>query len=242
MSNIDYTQFYLKNYMADKKTIKNVSVIPKQKKSKKGVCFFVMTVILISVLLYANFFMEDFTFAKIKNVFTKDKTEHYYMLIKSFDDRDKAYAQSLLIRQSGAAGYIYQDSGKYKVIYTVFLSESDANQVAKKNSSTEVINKTIKNNDFYKKISSALEQIIKACEQLENAEIYEAQLLEITSVIKTQLETQKAGYLNDSDDLEYAHILEVFIGGLSSLHFPSPTRVSLLSDLRYVVSSVIMSC
>lgn len=242
MSKIDYSQFYMKNYMPDKNVKPKKQKNYKEKKSKKGIFVFVLVLIIIASLIYANLKISDFSFDTIKSWFSNKEQGDYYLLIKKFNNRDKAYAQSLLVRQSGASGYIYQDNDAYCVVYTVFLDNEDAKIVARKNPSTEIIVKKVKNNDFNDSINLAIKELIIGAEQLENGEIYEARLLEKCSIIKTQLAEQKTDYLDQDKPQEYIAILDMFIGGLSSLNFPSPTRVSLLSDLRYIISSVVFSC
>lgn len=244
MSKIDYSQFYIKNYMPSK-DIKPVKPREfKQKKSKKSIFVFIIIFVLISSLVYANLKVSGYSFDTFKSWFSKtDNSKCFYLIIKKFDDRDKAYAQSLLVRQSGASGYIFQENNKYNVVYTVFLNKEDADKVAKKNAETEIVMKKINEKDeFYDYIVSVITDLALAAQQLESGLIYEARLLEICSVISSQLAEKKADYLTQSNSQKYIIILDLFIGGLSSLNFPSPTRVSLLSDLRYIISSVVMSC
>lgn len=243
MSKIDYSQFYMKNYFTDKNQKKKSEPIVPPQKSKKKFPFIFLTLILIITLLGANFLLDGKPYETVKGWIIKDNNSYYYLLIKTFNERDKAYAQSLLIRQLGAGGYIYQKDSKYIVIYSVYDTEEKAIKVAEKNLDTEVVKRAInESSPFYQKINSAITEILSSAEQLEAGTIYEARLLEITSIMKTSLADEKQTIINEKNaKSEYVNLLDLLIGGLSSLKIPSPTRTSLLSDLRYIASSAIIS-
>ncbi len=243
MSKIDYSQFYIKNYMPNKDTKLPKSLRKIKTKSSKGqTLIIIISVLIILALILVNLHIAGFSFDKIKKLFAKDSSTHnYYLLTKEFNERDRAYAQSLLVRQSGAGGYIYQHQEKYIVVYSVYLSKEDAEDVARKNPSTKVESINFVSNEFNNNINNAVKELIYASQQLEKGKIYESQLVEICSTIKGQLSEMKSQYLENDNAEKKVMLLNVFIGGLSSMEFPSPSRINLLGDLRYVICSVLLS-
>lgn len=243
MSKIDYSQFYMKNYMPKKE-----DQLPKKprlqivRSGRKQTFTVVIIVIIIFALILVNLKLAGYSFDSIKNIFAKSSSGHdYYLLVKEFNQRDRAYAQSLLVRQSGAGGYVYQDKGKYIVVYAVYLDKQDAENVAQKNLATEVRQIDIEQSQFNNQINTVLKELIYTSQQLERGEIFEAQLLQVCATIKSQLTELKTQCLKEDNAEKKVTLLNVFIGGLSSMEFPNPTRITLLGDLRYIISSVLLS-
>ena len=239
MSKIDYTQFYIKNYLSDKKNKKTDIIVKPVKKRRIGV-YLLAALILIAALVYANVKLGNIGFDWAKELFAKQKDAHYYFVVKNFDSRDKAYAQSLLVRQSGGGGYIYQKQNAYFVAYTLFADKEDAQSVASKNKDAQIIVKRL-DAKKYSEVIFALNELLSAALQFENGEIYESQFLEKCNQIQSNIKKEKERAVKENASGHYTAILELFAGGLASLDVAGATRVQLLSDLRYILSSVIIS-
>ncbi len=244
MSKIDYSQFYVKNYLQKPPPKPPVQADPQNSKPKrkKKVWFFFIIVLLIVSLFAMNFLYEGAIFDTMLAWIKQQKTCDFYLLTKNFQEREKAYAQSLLVRQSGAGGYIFQQDD-YVVIYSVYLNEEDARSVSAKNNQTKVVAKRIIIEDaIYEHICATLQQLIIAAAQLEDSSIYEAKFLEICATCRQGLSEQKLKLIADGKAND-AHlgVLDLLIGGLSSLNTPAPSRTKLIGDLRYIVSSALMS-
>lgn len=247
MSEIDYTRYYLKNYNTTSAIKNRKPIMANNKKNYKRKLFtvFLIIVFLCCCLFATNFLLEGKVFLAINCFFTNRKTANYYILAKSFDTRQTAFAQSLLVRQGGASGYFYADGDKFNVVYSIFLDKEDARRVQEKNDNTFIIEKTFISEDesFFDQLNSSLKEIIEASEKLEEGTIYENDLLQITSTIELQLMEEKNNILTENNNkyTTETNILDLYIGGLNSLSIPSTTRVTLLSDLRYIISSVVVA-
>ncbi|MFW5780092.1 MAG: hypothetical protein ACOCWI_01390 [Bacillota bacterium] len=238
MSDIDYSQFYMKNYHNKKTKKPQPPKTPHKKPAKK---FFIVALVIIMVLIGLNFSFGNQPFETLKAWINKEEGETLFFLYKSFSSRDKAYAQSLLVRQSGAGGYIYQKNEEYRVVYSVYTDEKDAENVAEKNPTAKVEEKQINTtDDTAKEIYHALIELTNAANQLEDGSIYEARLLEITSVLKQTLDEKKQSLFQEDPKDPYINVLEIIVGGLGSLNVPGFSRTSLLSDLRYIIVSGII--
>lgn len=245
MSKIDYSQFYVKNYMQKSQPIPPVQAdkpIKKPGKSKKKAWFFFLIILLIACLFAVNFLYEGEIFNTVFSWIKKEKTSDFYLVTKSFEQREKAYAQSLLVRQSGAGGYIFQQE-EYIVVYSVYLNEEDAKSVVAKNDQTKVMTKKILIKDaVYEHICIVLQQLITAAAQLEDGTIYEAKFLEICSTSKQSLTDQKHKLVSKKKAKdEHLSLFDLLTGGLASLNAPSPSRTKLIGDLRYIVSSALIN-
>ncbi|MDD4316305.1 MAG: hypothetical protein PHC84_03995 [Clostridia bacterium] len=245
MSKIDYSQFYVRNYMQKSLPVKKQdtrSEPKKNRKSRKKALFFIVVIILVASLFAVNFLYEGKIFAGMRAWITNEKTEDFYLVTKSFQEREKAYAQSLLVRQSGAGGYIFQQED-YIVVYSVYLNEEDAKSVSAKNAQTKVLSKRILVKEaLYEHICKTLRELVSAASQLEDGSIYEAKFLEICAVAKAGLVEQKQKlYKEKTASDEYISLLDLLTGGLSALDTPSPSRTKLIGDLRYVITSALIN-
>ncbi len=245
MSKIDYSQFYLKNYVQKpqpKPPVQADTPIKKPRKNKKKAWFFLTLILIVAVLFAINFLYEDALFDSVLNWIKHEKTADFYLVTKSFQQREKAYAQSLLVRQSGAGGYIFQQQD-YIVVYSVYLNEEDAKSVVSKNDQTKIITKKILIKDaVYEHICATLQQLITTAAQLENGTIYEAKFLEQCSTAKQSLTEQKQKLISEQKAKdEYLSLLDLLIGGLASLNTHSPSRTKLIGDLRYIISSALIN-
>ncbi|HHU43884.1 MAG: hypothetical protein QM214_03850 [Bacillota bacterium] len=230
----------MRNYI-NKKPKKTQS--PKPKKEPSSIRFFIVSAVVIIVLIGLNFLLANQPYEALRAwIFKEDEPTQVYLLYRSFPSRDNAYAQSLLVRQSGAGGYIYQKDGEYRVIYSAYQKKEDAENVAKKNPQANLEAKKLDLKDqTANEIYLALIELMDGANQLEDGSIYEARLLEICSINRMKLEEKKQSLIHEDGGSPLINVLEVVTGGLSSLNVPGYSRVTLLSDLRYIIISALMS-
>jgi hypothetical protein len=112
--------------------------------------------------------------------------------------------------------------------------------VASKNKDAQIIVKRL-DAKKYSEVIFALNELLSAALQFENGEIYESQFLEKCNQIQSNIKKEKERAVKENASGHYTAILELFAGGLASLDVAGATRVQLLSDLRYILSSVIIS-
>lgn len=120
--------------------------------------------------------------------------------------------------------------------------KEDAENVAKKNPQANLEAKKLDLKDqTANEIYLALIELMDGANQLEDGSIYEARLLEICSINRMKLEEKKQSLIHEDGGSPLINVLEVVTGGLSSLNVPGYSRVTLLSDLRYIIISALMS-
>jgi hypothetical protein len=238
MSDVDYSQFFYKKKTGKESVKKQDTPIPVEPKKKRSK-FFVFVVLLLCfglVFFSVDFFNNGYLIDTITIAF-KGNTYAYYMVVSELSSRELAYAQSLLVQQGGGSGYIWQEEDSYYVVYSLYVDKATANAIASKNSRTFVKDASYnsKNTEVFNLCNRIIEELSNGCIDYENGVITESQLLEMINTEKTE-----AYNLIDelSNSKENTIILNLALDSLEELDVASTSKLNLLSDIRYVCSSI----
>lgn len=242
MPEVDYSEFYYRRDPPEdrdgaRRDTERCDKKPKRKLS--GVISAVLIVILLSGIVFfaADFFMKGRLISEVKGALRGNDYE-YYLVVCDCDGRDKAYAQSLLVKQGGGSGYIVSGE-KYLVVYSPFTDRAEAEAVVKKNDGTYVyiVDFSSKDVDFYNSFHTEIELLIDALADFEKGRLTDSDAYAAFKASKERLA------LLQKDDLssEKAAVVEYAIGSIDGLDFAKGAKISFLSDARYVLSGVIVS-
>jgi len=242
MSEIDYSQFV---YSRKAEVVKEQKTFP-PKKPKRPKKFKPLLVVLVMVLCFCilffsvDFFTNGFLVKKI-SASLRGNIYNYYFLVADRPNRELSYAQSLLVKQGGGSGYIFNDDG-FKVVYSVFADKNQANAVSTKNTETYVYTVSFisKETRFYNAADILIKSLITNCLRLEKGEITESDTLVFINSGKAEMLTLREEYQKDNKE-EFVNLIDFFLASLNGINLTSNTRIGLISDLRYIISSLITS-
>jgi len=213
----------------------------KPPKKKKGFLYIVFVFILCFAIV---FFAADF--------FTSGKLIHsvaagiggrlytYYAVVSDKATRELAYSQSLLIKQGGAGGYVIAGE-PYKVVYAVFKTKQEAENVSAKNTNTyvQVLETRGKDKKFYDTIDGVIEALITASVKLEKGEMNEA---EVFSTVKGQKAKSDAILSACKENTKEYNLASYVSGTLEALNAAVPeARLTFLSSVRYAICGIAVS-
>lgn len=243
MTNIDYSQYY---YRRDEKKPKKEPAAPKKTKKRGSRRFFkrLLTFILVIAVLGCIFTgIDHATDGKatetVLSFVTGKKKAEYYLLVSHQPTREKAYAQSLLVRQGGAGGYVYSEDKQFYVVYSAYKDEDAAKAVAGKNKDTAVVRKTfwVEDKRVFDLTVKSVNQLIESSEKFENGEIHTTDLLNIYASVRAEVITLKQTLYEEKK--EYT-VLNLLLGGLDDSALTG-TKAEALASIRYTLGSVILS-
>ena len=209
---------------------------------KKVLLTAVVVLLLFSItLLFVDFFTNGSVLQYVVSAFRGSDYEYSFVVVEC-GKKDYAYAQSLLAKQGGGAGYVMTDGDKFLVAYGVYCDRASAERVSQKNATTYVknIGFSSKNVSFCNEVNGYLVDLNTLLERFEKGDITEsdvsAGILKIAEKAdRTLVEKEK-----DLSDAE-KNLLSYLSGSLKKLDCSAGTKISFLSDLRYAVCSVAYS-
>ena len=192
-------------------------------------------------LLCVDFFTNGSVLQYVFSAFRGSDYEYSFVVVECAK-KDYAYAQSLLVKQSGGAGYVMTDGDVYFVAYGVWCDRASAEKVSAKNATTFVrnIGFSSKNVSFCNEVNGYLVDLNAIIEAFERGSSTEAEvsagILRVAeSVDKTS--SYEDGGLSDAEK----NLLVYLSSSLKNLDCSSGTKAAFLSDLRCVVCSVAYS-
>ncbi len=242
MSEIDYSQFSFNRKVETKKESDTFSY-KKPKRQKKHKPLMVILVIALcfallffSVDLFTNGYLVDKISASLKgNIY------NYYLVVADRSNRELSYAQSLLVKQGGGSGYIFNNDG-FKVVYSVFIDKNQANTVSSKNVETYVYTVSIasKETKFFNVADNLIKSLVNCSLRLEKGEINESDVLVFINSGKADMIELKEEYLKANND-DYVNLINFFLETLNGINLTTNTRIGVISDLRYITSSLVIS-
>ena len=227
----------------------------KRKKSVKrafGIIICMILIVSCAFLLYAEVFIDGGIKGFFSSLKTKDSREAYYYVFVTAQDYDDAKAISDNLRLKGGAGYVYFD-GEYKVILSLYDTESEAISVSEKNASEyfETYSSEIYKS-FPLKVKSSAEKCVEAKRDLIKALAETSAALQKNSDIdvKERLNKEYNAYLEGVSDfldktvtLEDASVLAYRSKILSTKRIlesltKTQTRASYLADVRFALVAI----
>jgi len=115
---------------------KDVRLIKKRGGFIKKLFIFLLIILTISVLIFGGVFLSRLItgtsfFNMNSNEIKLDKKDFYFITFGEFDSAEDCSEISVWVTNSGGAGYVYNDSGKYKIVAQVYNAMSDAENVIK---------------------------------------------------------------------------------------------------------------
>lgn len=246
---VDYSQFYYRRE-------KNKTAVPSSdaqkpaesgaKKRKKRSFKPLLVILLIIVLFGIVFFSADFftngALISMVSATLRGNSYEYYLVVRQNSGRDLAYAQSLLVKQAGGSGYIITTEEDFLVVYANFTDRTNASSVAAKNGATYVytLGFTSKNTDFYNACDGAIRSINDGATKLETGAITDSEFLGVLNGVRADMLALKTELIDGGKEAD-VNLLEYLIGGIDGLNVATSTRIALLSDVRYLLSGVIVS-
>ena len=242
MPEVDYSEFFLRR---DPRKVKeeDKKEIPIDKKPrKKKFSSFISVLLILIVIGGIIFFSVDF-FAKGKLIDKvvatfKGNEYNYYLVVTDCASRDVSYAQSLLIKQSGGSGYIIGEDN-FSVVYSVYTDRSEANSVSAKNNKSYVMTVAFTSKDvsFYNALFEEIDRLVILTNDYEKGKFSDGEVF-------TRIKESKDRFvylLDKTEDEAKRNYLEYCQGSLESLDGMKGTKLSFLSDLRYVVTGMTIS-
>lgn len=237
MSEVDYSQFYYKkNHGKDGN--KKFSSVPTSQTKKSGKFINFLIIILFFALLFFGIdFLSNGFLVNAVSATLKGNSYTYYMVVSETSSRDMAYAQSMLVQEGGGSGYIWQDDKIY-VVYSLYADKKQADAVAGKNSRTFVksISYNSKNTEIFNFCNSLITDLIQKSLDYENGKITEIELLKLINSKKNEAEELK-GVLEKNNKSD-VNLLNLAIESLKGLNVTNTSKLVLLSDVRYVCSTL----
>ncbi len=232
MSDIDYSEFLIKNtYQKEEKIVK-----PK-KSRKKGFFSFVTIFLIVAIILLFifNFFSKGQLISQVTGVFSKNMTQ-YYLVVDTYTDKNLAYANALKIQQLGGSGYIGIIDGKYHVVYSAHTIKTDALSVINKNPGTTQLNlsKKIKT-DFDNCINTIILSLIDLTLDFDSGQKNEIMLSYEISVLLDSLDMQ-----TDTLTTQEQSLLLLTKDMLFDINY-NTNRLEIISSLRKNYSLLIFS-
>lgn len=243
MDKVDYNQFLYKpkkrsENKVEIKNFKEKKATPTKPKKNIGFILLVCLLVAIIIALSANFIFDNVVFDFIKKLFKTEETS-YYLVCQSKSSNQLAYRTAADVKISGGSGYVFKDGEDYYVVFSAYLSKSDAETVAKKNSSTLIKAFSFKKTDdeILQFCFETLDRLIQKTIDYENGVITESGLL---SFKNTQLKTILSIKENYSGK-QKANILllDFFEENLNNIQLVNNQKSVILSDLRHITSSLI---
>ncbi len=212
------------------------------KRSRKPFLVIITLIIIFGIIFFAADF---FTNGKLLDTVTaslRGCTYEYYFVVTETGGRDLAYAKSLLIKQMGGSGFIIDEDGKFLVVLSVYPDKSEAATVSSKNANTYVytLSFTSKNTDFFNTVDKSVSDISTALKNLERGLLTESDCYGTLLAVKGELVKTKAAVLESASAAEL-NLLDYAIGGIDGLEMGKGTRLTFLSDARYVLCGIISS-
>lgn len=242
MSEIDYSQFL---YNRKVEEVKEMRTFP-SKKPKRPKKFKPLIVLLVVVLCFAILFFSVDIFT---NGFLVDKITaslrgniyNYYFVVADRSNRELSYAQSLLVKQGGGSGYIFNNDG-FKVVYSVLVDKNQANTVCAKNVETYVYTVSIvsKETKLFNAADILIRNLITSSLRLEKGEINESDVLVFINSGKADMLLLKEEYLKQNKE-EYVNLVDFILESLGGINLTTNTRIGVISDLRYITSGLVVS-
>lgn len=246
MSEVDYLQFAYKREKQNSLPSENydrgyrqVEVEEKRSKKSKGKTnvFFVITVVFLCfclVLLAADIFSNGKVVASISSL-VRQKSYSYYFVAAKASDMAEAYGECLTVKNGGGAGYIYSDSDEVFVVYSVFCDEAEAQSVAEKNLSAEVVEVSIKSGDtFVETMDKAIVSICQAIYEYDKGTLTDSGFVGVVEEIKKQVSELSAQEKTISDKNK-SSLCEYVTTGIEKVSISSDSRSAFLSGARYFV-------
>lgn len=259
MNEVDYSAFFYKREPPDRteereKTDTDIpNSQPEKERSKnplkrrpKGGWKRVLFTLTVLLLLFAltvvvvDFFSGGKLTEKVFSAFRGSDYE-YYFVVTDCGKRDYAYAQSLLVREGGGAGYVFTDE-TCSVGYAVFCDKQKADEVSKKNRNTyvKIVGFSTKNTDFCNAFDGYLRTISASIDGFERGELTEAECYSVLSAVQKEAKERLVEGEKNLSDPEKA-VLSYLADSLSSNEWSKGTKVAFLSDLRYLLCAVTYS-
>lgn len=241
MSEVDYSQFYYR-----RESEKEIKTPPpekrKPKRSKRPLLVFFVLILLFGIVLFAaDVFTDGYLLTSVKDALSKNDYE-FYFVVTQVSGREMAHAKSLLVRQGGGSGYIMTGKEGYYVVYSVYFERSEAETVASKNTGTFVYAQGFSSDEreFYNTLSVCMETVMASSDALEKGTASESEFYGTVTEAKNSLISVKEKALKENRTVE-VNLAEYFIAGINNLQTGKETRLSLLSDVRYLISGVASS-
>lgn len=244
MAEVDYSQFYYKR----ERSAEYEQPIPPEDGRKRGKRTKrpLLVVLVIAVLFALVFFGADFfTSGKLIDSLTaslRGNTYEYYLVVAENSGRDIAYAQSLLVKQGGGSGYIITEGEKYLVVYAVYTDRSEASSVSSKNPNTHILNIgfSSKNTAVFNAVDKAVISIADCAKELEKGNLTESEVYGTLLSIRAEILKVKSEIIETGTAAEI-NLMEFIMGSIDGLEISKSTRVEFLSDVRYMLSGIVVS-
>ena len=204
---IDYSKYFLKNYIAYTSPEKNSdfrqkfndeyqpevdmkksnnqynqSPCPQTSSNKtkpKGIYATIMILLCFLItVISTNLLTNGFLMQELFAFKDADNKASYYALVgKAYNSREEALPEAILIRQGGGCSYILEENKVYYVVYSMYLDKESAKAVQAKNTNTQILRLDVKNIEN-KEIEGALFQ------ELNNiAEVFESTIERLNTLI-----------------------------------------------------------
>ena len=242
MSDVDYSEFYYRQKSVPRVAETNRRYEDDNKPVKKRVSAIISTVLIILILFgiaffAADFFMKGQLITGVKSAF-RGNDYQYYLVVGDCSSRDRAYAQSLLVKQGGGSGYIISGE-KFSVVYSPFTNRAEADVVAEKNKDTYVfiVEFSSKEVDFYNSFFTEIDNLINVVADFEKGKVTDSEFYSAFNIAKTRIKDLDDGKITD----DKRAVIEYAVGGIEGLDFAKGAKTSLMSDARYVLSGIIIS-
>ncbi|NLL55732.1 MAG: hypothetical protein GX242_00765 [Clostridiales bacterium] len=245
MSEVDYTQFIYKKCTSNNQEENIAKKKPKNKKTPTDYMgrsnkFFVFVVVLLCfgiVFLSVDFFNNGKLTSFVLKAFDGN-SYNYYLVVSEHPSRELAYEQSAIVKDGGGSGYVWQDE-KYLVVYSLYMDKSSAVSVANKNTRAYVksLSYSSKKTEVFNFCNTLISTLSTASYDYEKGQITESELLSIT---KNQINEAKElkETLQKKKPKESVHLLNLAIESLNNINIVKPSKIEIISDIRYVCSSL----
>lgn len=247
---------------------KSNNIKNKNSKIKKRFVLVVLVLVIgfISCLLISDAISGGYIIdSAVKKIFNEQIAKSYYAVeIASFNDIDSARITSEEIRASGGSGYVIHDNELYRVIAEIYAEEKQAASVSAKLNLAGYVTSVYKIE--FKEINYSLfpisvrnitrnvmkyqeimyQTLYEVSQKLENAEIdFGTAKVEIKA-LKSQISNMLVEYESNVDnEIDNKYVLKVrmqlnaMAGALDNLCGDSVNNDRLLSDIRYINSTII---
>lgn len=257
MSQIDYSEFYIKFSSHSNKTKKesNSSEAPtrpektKRVKKKRSAVF---SVVMILVCFALTFLLAGILNREtLSSVFGKDENYFAYALVSEVKEGGEKGLNELskFVRAGGGGGNVILRNEKYYVVHAVYFNKKDAETVQSRDKSSEIFGLKEKSfttdydllkpyaeryNDEKRNAARSLyEAIIENVKTDDN----DASIKEILKMknpfMKLKEEILSDRELESNRTLSIIVAIDTILGRLESLTTASASRISLISDMRY---------